>query len=527
MKVKRMLFFLAVVVTAFFNTQYVSAGSNDATITYQRIDNAYFYIQNKSTGAVDTNHVTKFFMNGKIAFCIEPMVDITGKVYNSTNGLASSGLSTDVRRKIELYGHYGYEYPGHNTDRYWLATQELIWETAGNVTVKFTTGANGSGSEINLNNEKNEILRLANRNDIKPSFNTDTIEGNIGDTITLTDVNGVLNEYNMTYNGKHKVTKNGNTLTITLNDKVMGLDEIRFFRKNYDNQTTVLYYQGNSQKLATIRLSDPSVGTVKIKSNGATVEVYKKGEDLIFENAGYKYEEISLKNVTYAVYADEDILDLNGNVVYKKYSLVGTITTGEEGMGTLKDLYFGKYFILEGETDPNHVIDNEKYKFEITKDDVIDGKLIKHFDFKNFYKKGTLKFTKTDLATGKPIPNTTIQIFTKEDRLIFTGTTDNKGEIIIDNLPVGIPLYMIEKNPATGYKITDEVIYFEITENGEVVKAEMKNEKIEEQKKEIVKVPDTAMDDYSDVKNIVLIISGFLLLIFTGFALYFYDKRQK
>lgn len=536
MKIKRFLVALVtLMLPAIFGIQNVSAGSNDTNITYQRIDGAYFYIVDNSTGAVDTNHVTKFLMNGKVAFCIEPMTDITTRVYSSTEGLSGSGYSADVIRKIELYGHYGYDYPGHQTDRYWLATQKLIWESAKNVSVKFTTGANGSGSVIDLSGETNEILRLANHNDVRPDFNVSKIEGNIGDTITLTDKNGVLDEYNMTYNGKHQVSKNGNTLTVTLHEKVMGLEDITFTRKAYDSQTTILYYQGASQKIASLRVSDPSRAKFTIQSNGATVEIIKKGEKLVLENASYHFEEITLKDVTYAVYSDEDILDYNGNVIYKKYDLVGTIKTLGDTSATLSNLYLGKYFLVEGETNPDHVIDNQKYNFEITKEDLMNGKIVKHFDFKNYLKKGTLDFTKTDLVTSEPIPNTTIQIFTAdEDRLIFTGKTDQDGRILITDLPINVPLYMIESCPADNYQITDEKISFIIKENGEVVKAELKNEKKvkpeepkKEEPKEVVKVPDTKMDDHNLVTSVTLIASGFLLLIITCFALYFNDKRQK
>ena len=37
---------------------------------------------------------------------------------------------------------------------------------------------------------------------------------------------------------------------------------------------------------------------------------------------------------------------------------------------------------------------------------------------------------------------------------------------------------IIETDPATGYKLSDEIVSFEIKENGEIVKANMTNEKI-------------------------------------------------
>lgn len=479
MKIKKLLLsVIAFVLPAIFMTNNVSAGANDSNITYQRIDNVYFYLTNNSTGAVDTNHVTKFFLNGKLAYCIEPMVDINTRVYNS-GGWNNTNFTAELSHYVELVGYYGYEYPTHKTDKYWLASQKLIWEKANpNVNVRFTNGPNGTGGDVDLSRETSEILNLVNTYDTKPSFHNTTIEGTIGDEITVTDTNNVLSNYNLIYNGNNNVTKQGNSLKIKFDDKYMGTEQIRFDKTPYDNETTVIYYQGNNQKLASLRVSDPAVSMVNLKTIGGTVKLNKTGESLKYENASYSYEEIALKDTTFAVYTNEDIMDYNGNLKYPKYTLVGTLTSDINGNDVIENMYYGSYYLLEVDTDDLHILDNEKHYFNITKEDIKDGKIIKTFDFKNLMKKGTLEFTKTDLATSNPIPNTIIQIFTDQDRLIFTGKTDENGKITITDLPINQKMYIIEKDSATGYKITDEKVYFEIKDNGEIVKANMTNEKI-------------------------------------------------
>jgi len=480
-KIRNLLLGITLLFTSIFGSGNVMASANDSNISYQRINDTYFYLQNNVTGAVDTNHTTKFFLNDRIAYCIEPMVDINTRVYNSTNDWSVTGLSGDDIHYIELVGYYGYEYAGHQNDRFWLAAQTLIWERVNpNVSVRFTTGANGTGSTIDLSNEKNEILSLVNRYDIKPNFNnSDIIETNIGSEITLTDVNGVLDEYSMEYNGVHNVSKNGNTLSISAKNNEITNETIKFKRNSYDANSSIIYYQGESQKLASLRVSAISEKTFTLKVDGGTVKLDKKGEKTTYENASYKYDEINLPNVTYAVYANENIENSRGDILFKKYDLVGTLTTDENGIATLPNLNYGKYFAIEGESSLDNMINDEKYYFNITKDDIIDGKIVKELNFKNFLPKGKLQFSKTDLTTGNGIPNTVIQIFTEEDKLIFTGTTDEKGNIVIDNLPANNKkYYIIEKSASTGYKLSDEKVYFELTENGQVIKAHMTNEKI-------------------------------------------------
>ena len=529
MKIKQILLsIITFVIPAILMTGTVFAGSNDSNITYQRIDNAYFYLQNNSTGAIDTNHVTKFYLNGQIAYCIEPMLDITTRVYNSTNDWSVTNLSNDQKNYIEMVGYFGYEYPSHNNDRYWLAAQTLIWEKVNpNVSVKFTTGENGSGNVIDLSREKNEILNLINNYKTLPSFANTTIEGNIESELSVTDTNGTLGNYNMSYNGKHQVTKDGNTLKIKFARNEITNETISFSRPNYDSKPTIIYYNGASQKLASLRISNPSNFIVNLKSRGADVKINKIGEKLVFENASYRYEVAKVPNTKFALYTNEDIVDSKGNIIYSKYSLVNTLTTDEDSLAVLNNLPLGKYFFVEVETAGGHKLDMEKYYFEITKDDIIDGRLVKTFDFNNVLPKGILEFTKTDLATSEPIPNTVIQIFTDEDRLIFTGTTDKDGKIVITDLPLNQKMYIIEKMPSTGYQITDEKIYFEIKSDGEIVKAHMTNEKepkVEkptDPEKQVVKVPNTGLDGIGFVDVIVLI------FVVAGICYIIYVQRKK
>lgn len=490
---------------AFGYTSLVSAGSNDTQFSRQQISGAYYYQKDRDTGQTMVGTANKFYMNGRLAYCIEPFQQITDHTYSSTTDWSVTSLTPEQRHYIELVGYYGYEYEGHQTDRYYMATQELIWEKVRNVDAKYTT-ARGGGSEIDLSKEKQEILNLVERYDIKPSFNTQTIEGNIGDEITVIDENNVLDQFQLDYTGNHTIKVDGNKLTIKIDNTTIGEETIRFKKNNYDKQTTLIYYKEDSQKLASLRVSDPAVATLKIKSNGGTVEIDKTGEKLVLENAGFHYDQIKLSNVTFAIYANEDIKDSKGNIIYKKYQLVNTLKSDENGIATSGNMYYGKYFLIEGESSQGNMVNEEKYYFEITPKDLIDGKIIKKLNFNNYLPKGTLEFTKTDIATSEPIAGTVVQIFTEDDRLIFTGTTDENGKIVIDNLFVG-KFYIIEKNPANGYQYSNEKVYFEIKENGEIVKANMTNE-------QIVEVPDTGLNDVVNVVSFVLIVGGIAFLIY-------------
>ncbi len=140
-------------------------------------------------------------------------------------------------------------------------------------------------------------------------------------------------------------------------------------------------------------------------------------------------------------------------------------------------LPLGSYYAIEVKTNSTHVLDTKKYEFTIEAKDNETPIIYESFSILNYLKKGTLDFTKTDLVTGVGIPNTKIKIYTEDGKLIFIGLTDQYGKIIIKNLFVG-KFYIMEEEASTGYVLTDEKVYFEIKDNGEIVKASMNNEKI-------------------------------------------------
>ena len=172
---------------------------------------------------------------------------------------------------------------------------------------------------------------------------------------------------------------------------------------------------------------------------------------------------------------------------YKKDQLVDTITTDENGYAISKKLYLGSYYLVEVKTDDSHVLDSSKYVFTLVQKDNMTPIVYHSYSALNMLKKGTLEFTKTDLTSGKEIPNVKFEVLHLKDdgstEVIFEGITDEHGKITIKDLFVG-KFMIVETDPATGYKLSDEVVTFEIKENGEIVKANMTNEKI----KSIIKI---------------------------------------
>ena len=154
----------------------------------------------------------------------------------------------------------------------------------------------------------------------------------------------------------------------------------------------------------------------------------------------------------------------------------------------------------------SYILNDEKMYFEILE----DGEIIKS-TMENTKITGSLDFTKVDVSDGKPIPNTLIEIYKVDtDELIFSGRTDENGKIVIEELEYG-KYYILEKE-CEGYILNDEKMYFEILENGKIVKATMENTK-----KDMPKTFNTDLTSF-------LIIGGTAI---AGLGLLLYAKKKK
>ena len=274
------------------------------------------------------------------------------------------------------------------------------------------------------------------------------------------------------------------------------------------NKESIDFEIGEDSKLIT----DPEYGIIfEVKFANkpvyGSVEITKNGESVELTKDGYVYTEIKLEGVKIGLFANENIYDASGNLIYKKGTKISELITDENGYIKFNNLYLGKYYIQELETTNGHVLDNKKYEFELKYKDQYTPIVNYSTTLKNHLPKGTLEFTKTDFSESNTLPNTLIEIYNEDDELVFSGRTDENGKIIIEKLLKG-KYYIVEKEAPEGYKLNEEKMYFEITEDGQVVKAIMKDE--------VVEVPSTGLSniDWELVSGVILGLSGLGLVIY-------------
>ena len=225
-------------------------------------------------------------------------------------------------------------------------------------------------------------------------------------------------------------------------------------------------YMISSKKAITVT-ADKTAKTEFINKASAPdkgkITIHKRDAETRADLAGAKFE----------VAAAEDIYVGNGYCIYPKGTVIDTITTGADGIAeTTKAIYKGySYTVTEIEAPKGYSISDEPTQTI----KLVEQQVEFVVDFDN--KQNTIPFeiTKTDISTGELIPDCTFEILNENKEQVITGTTDENG-IAKFQLAIGKYFYREISAPDI-YEIDDTPYPFEITENDDIVKAEMTNKK--------------------------------------------------
>lgn len=280
---------------------------------------------------------------------------------------------------------------------------------------------------------------------------------------------------------------------------------------NPEPHTVELTYSGQNEKVTN---TSTSFTNDRQKVEIGLTKILEQDEKF---NIGNNDE---ILNVSFGLYADEDLKASNGTVIPKN-GLIEIITCDEKGKSQFTtDIPIGSYYVKEISTDNHYILSDKKYPvvFEYAGQDtatvhisVNDGEPIE-----NEIIYGTIQGLKIDRETGENIAGTLFGLFSNnetkftEETAILTAESNEGGIFEFTDVPYGE--YIVrELKPATGYLPNVESYPVTISENKEVVEITVLNDKIPELKttaaidgkKEFTVNGDVTIDDVVSYKHLV------------------------
>ncbi|PWL72041.1 MAG: hypothetical protein DBY25_04660 [Clostridiales bacterium] len=418
-----------------FDGSYPAPFANTSQIWHE------FRMQNNQTGG---------FSSG---YCLSYGVHTTnGTVYNAMSSNDYAALSAGQKQMINYALMFGYDVgilPGaeyRDMSKY-MGTQILVWTIASGV---YGTGDEGrvvntlvagDGDALNYyNNLKSSIESF----DKIPSF------ANYGDTtvnpaptytmqwnssrsryeVTLTDTNGVLNDFNFSMSGV-TFEKNGNTLTA------------------YTTQVISTAATSSSTKAIPVSINNCAVDFLVNSGGAQPVCTYNYAGASDPVNAYFRLKTAAVGNLTVQKASDDNVKQGFQFKVTSDAGLNQTITTGTDGKATLSNL---PIYQSDGTTKINYTVSEINVPGRYTvpgsqKVQLTNGTTT--VNFTNALKRGSLAVLKTsddNLNNGRTFS------VTGSNGYSGTMTTNSSGKATLSNLPV--------------YDSQNQLIQYTVTETG-------------------------------------------------------------
>ena len=292
-----------------------------------------------------------------------------------------------------------------------------------------------------------------------------------GATLTVLDKNGnVVDTWKSVKGEQHLIERLAVGENYTLREEMAPYGYLKAEEITFTIEDT-----GEIQKVEM--KDDVPTGTIIINKNGEFLD-----KVTALDSVGgwikhlFQYVTGSLKDVTFEVYALEDVKSADGESedYYKKDELVATITTDDTGIAKISGLPLGKYYVKEKATEDGFVLDNEAREIDLTYRDQDTAEVTYSADWQNNRQKAEVEVVKKEkdsdrvlegavfaLCVKDDITGADGKVILKADTVIEELATDKEGKLTFTaDLPIGFAYYIKETSPAPGFAMTDETQEF-------------------------------------------------------------------
>lgn len=385
---KKVIAIILLIITMMTNISPVFAVSGSDTFIASQWATYCSTTESKSDWGILLRRLTNSSTGvSRTVFCSEYGKDIRTGVKETGNYYTPTSRNVKKACKVAYFGWYSkygdYLVNGGTSSekkKDYAFTQQFIWEVLGQSYAKF----NNSTYQSQYEDFKNEINMKINTMSTRPSFDTENIVLEAGETKVLTDTNKVLADYGSIDNWKDGIrfqhNKGENTLTITVSDNCT---------------VEKLNISDNTMK---------SWGLIKEGTEDCDSTIYFEFED-------------DVQNQLYALNYNDPVslafslrINLLGNLELSKLNTNGDLVDGsiftvngpgyngdvevKNGKIVLEKIKKGTYTIKEKSTGEGYLLNKNVYKVEIKPNQTAMQAII------NDEPTGEITIVKTDKDTG-------------------------------------------------------------------------------------------------------------------------------
>lgn len=332
----------------------------------------------------------QLLLNSKIVFCVDPStIAIDGG-----NGYERTDFYNEkLVNKWNLMAYHGYSSHG-KTMKWYMASQFMIWEDRG-----WKIDSTNLSDYATL---KAQIQDAIDHHYDTPSFKNTEKTVDVGKSITLSDSNKVIEEFEFEKITGVTLTKKDNKLTIKVDENAPDSFTLRGERygEGVDNNRFVYKVSGNSsQAVGSFGYSDPVYFDVKVTVNKhGSLKIAKNDED-----------GTAVPNTSFKVSKNTDMS-----------SPLGTYTTGDDGSVTIDELLPDTYYVQETSV-PNHLVLDSTVR-SVT----VEANKTATLTVQNNWVKGKIQLKKIDPESKKQVAGATYAIYNDKgqelERLVTKAT---------------------------------------------------------------------------------------------------------
>lgn len=447
---------LLTLVNALFTTA-IPVHANTSVLVLDEPTNLYYTGVSPHTETSISHNIYVLKMDEKKVFCVESGIP----AYNGAGYLPESYVHSK-KELLSKIAYYGYTLT-NQTHYDYATTQVIIWEELGDQFISTTIP--------NYHERKAKIMAQVNKHDTLPSWDKTEVAVTVGESLTLTDVNGVFSD--MTLDTNHTniaIKQSGQSLTLTPNSD--SIDGNITYRKVPQNKigTSIIYRKPNEQSMVEFYLSDSKAASIKVTvTHLGNIKVTKLDEE-----TGRPLPDTIFK------------FDYDGTSQ--------EIITNMDGFATINDIPEGTNVTITEVHAPNGYV-NAGLSQQI----VIEGNTTVEVTFTNREQRGIATLTKTGetpkgiettpseygelytfLFNQVPIAGVTYAIEATEDihsidgslkanqgEIVATVTTDSHGKWQSPELYLG-DYQVVEISAPAGYILDTTPIPFSLTYAGQI-----------------------------------------------------------